>query len=125
MGCDNVVKVTKDTVKKDLEIPFTNMMWKCHINRQKVLAELIARKATVTLTKNVGGHEKDAGTCTIKAGDEFNLTCGGFLGDSQLDLNNYHSMRITNIDPKVGGGRKRKTRKSRKNRTRPTRRSRY
>ena len=124
MGCDNVVKVTDSTVKEGLEIPFTNIMWTCPINREKVLKELIARNATVTLTKDVSGHEQDAGTCTIKAGDQYTLKCGERILPWNPELKDYHSMRITSIGPKVGGGRKRKTRKSSR-RTRRTRRSRY
>ena len=124
MGCDNIVKVTETTVDKDAEIPFKNPIWTCPINGKKVLAELIARKATVTLTKDVGGYKKDAGTCTIKGGDQNNLTCGGLLGDSHVDLTNYHGIRVKSINEKVGGRRNKKTRKSSR-RTRRTRRTRY
>jgi len=124
MGCDNIVKVTKTTVDKDADIPFNNLLWTCPINRQNVLTELIARKATVTLTKNEGGYVKDARTCTIKGGDQNNLTCGGYIGDSHVDLTQYHGMRVKSIDEKVGGRRNNKTRKSSR-RTRRTRRTRY
>ena len=127
MGCDNIVKVTDSTVQKDAHIPFNNILWTCPINRQKILDDLIAKKATVTLLQTKGGLLKNSSTtCKVKNGGEYNLTCAGFLGflgDSTVNLEPYSGLKVTSIGPKAGG-RKRKTRKSSRRTTR-TRRSRY
>ena len=100
--------------------PFENFIWKRH--KEQILKELIEKKATLALLKNINGLGKKTGTCLIKGADETGIICAGYLQDPHYNYKDYLSIKVEKLQ-EGGKARKRRTRRTRP--ARRTRRTRY